>query len=258
MEIEIDEKKAKGLRVWNLSMGVLHLAQGIAMLALSTDFSLPVIGNFLNFNVKTQSLEPTAQTIFDFQIGPAVASFLFLSALAHFCVSTIFYPWYIKNLANKINIARWIEYSFSSTLMLVVIAMLVGIYDLSALIALAGLNASMILFGWMMELHNQSTTKTNWTSFIFGCISGIIPWIAIAIYLFGAGEGEYRAPDFVYWIYFSIFLFFNTFAINQVLQYTKVGKWQDYLYGEKAYIILSLIAKTLLAWQVFAGTLRPM
>lgn len=141
--------------------------------------------------------------------------------------------------------------------MLVVIAMLVGIYDLSALIALAGLNASMILFGWMMELHNQSTTKTNWTSFIFGCISGIIPWIAIAIYLFGAGEGEYKAPDFVYWIYFSIFLFFNTFAINQVFQYAKVGKWKDYLYGEKAYIILSLVAKTLLAWQVFAGTLRP-
>ena len=28
-------------------------------------------------------------------------------------------------------------------------------------------------------------------------------------------------------------------------------------YGERAYIILSLVAKSLLAWQVFAGTLRP-
>jgi len=41
------------------------------------------------------------------------------------------------------------------------------------------------------------------------------------------------------------------------LQYKKVGKWQDYLYGERVYIILSLVAKSLLAWQVFAGTLRP-
>jgi len=41
------------------------------------------------------------------------------------------------------------------------------------------------------------------------------------------------------------------------LQYKKIGKWKDYLYGEKVYIILSLVAKSALAWQVFAGTLRP-
>lgn len=239
-------------------MGFLHLLQGFVMLVLSTDFSLPVVGNFLNFDLETQSLKPIAEKIFDLQIGPAVAAFLIMSAIAHFLVSTVLYDWYIRNLGKHINVARWVEYSFSSTLMLVIIAMLVGIYDLAALIGLAGLNASMILFGWMMELHNQTTPKPNWTSFVFGCIAGIIPWVAVAIYLFAAGEGEYRAPDFVYWIYFSIFVFFNTFAINQVLQYKKVGKWSDYLYGEKAYIILSLVAKSLLAWQVFAGTLRPM
>jgi len=256
--VEIDQKKVGSLRKWNIGMGFLHLAQGVAMLLLSSSFAIPVIGNFLNFDVESQSLKPVAETIFNLRIGPAVAAFLIMSAIAHFLVSSVFNKWYVKNLSKNINVARWVEYAFSSTLMLVVIAMLVGIYDIAALIALAGLNASMILFGWMMELHNQSTNKTDWTSFIFGCIAGIIPWIAVAIYLFAAGEGEYRAPDFVYWIYFSIFVFFNTFAINQVLQYKKVGKWADYLYGEKAYIILSLVAKTLLAWQVFAGTLRPM
>lgn len=254
----IPAEKAEGLRTWNLIMGFLHLLQGIAMLLLSTEFSLPVIGNFLNFNVSSQSLQPTAEKIFDLKIGPAVAAFLFISSLAHFSVSLIFNKWYNTNLAKHINMARWIEYSFSSTLMLIIIAMLVGIYDVAALILIVGTNVSMILFGWMMELHNQSLSRTNWTSFIFGCISGIIPWIAVGIYLFAAGEGEYKAPDFVYWINFSIFLFFNCFAINQVLQYKKVGKWKDYLYGEKAYIILSLVAKSLLAWQVFAGTLRPM
>lgn len=238
-------------------MGFLHLGQGIAMLVLSTKFTLPVVGNFLNFNAATQTLEPSAEKILDINIGWAVALFLFLSSAAHFLISTVFYGWYTKNLARHINMARWIEYSFSSSLMIFIIAMLVGIYDLAALITLVGLNASMILFGWMMELHNQNTEKVNWTSFVFGCIVGIIPWIAIAIYLFAAGEGEYRAPDFVYWIYLSIFIFFNCFAINQVLQYKRVGRWADYLYGEKAYIILSLVAKSLLAWQVFAGTLRP-
>jgi hypothetical protein len=42
-----------------------------------------------------------------------------------------------------------------------------------------------------------------------------------------------------------------------VLQYKKLGKWHDYRYGELVYIYLSLFAKSALAWQVFAGTLRP-
>ena len=254
----MENSKFLGLRNFNLFMAVLHFAQGVAMLALSSDFSLPVTTSFLKFNVATQSLSPVNETLWDLRIGPMVAGFLFLSAIAHLilCLPKV-NAWYNTNLGKGINYARWIEYSFSSSLMIVVIAMLVGIYDVATLLMIFFLNAMMILFGWMMELHNQSTQKTNWTSFYFGCIAGVITWVAIAIYLFGAGDGDNKAPSFVYWIYFSIFLFFNCFAINQVLQYKKVGRWRDYLYGERAYIVLSLVAKSLLAWQVWAGTLRP-
>jgi len=245
------------LRQFNIIMAILHFCQGVAMLLVSSGFKLPVTGSFLRFDAASQQLLPSTRNLFELQIGPVVASFLFLSSLAHLLISLPgINDWYNKNLAKGVNYARWIEYSFSSSIMILVIAMLVGIYDISALIAIVMLNATMILFGWMMELHNQITTKTNWTSFIFGCIAGIGPWIAIAIYLWNPGSTD-KAPNFVYWIYFSIFLFFNIFAVNQVLQYKKVGRWSDYLYGERAYIILSLIAKSLLAWQVFAGTLRP-
>jgi hypothetical protein len=251
-----NERKFAGLRKFNLLMALLHLGQGIAMLVLSSDFALTVMTSYLKFDVAAQKLVPNPQNWFELKIGPAVAIFLFLSALAHLLVATIFNDWYNKNLAKGINIARWIEYSFSSSIMIIIIAMLVGIYDISALVPIFIVNASMILFGWMMELHNQSTAKVNWTSFIFGCIAGIAPWIVIALYLASPGS-ESNPPTFVYWIFFSIFVFFNCFAINQVLQYKKVGPWRDYLYGERAYIILSLVAKSLLAWQVFAGTLRP-
>lgn len=177
---------------------------------------------------------------------------------AHFAISLPKgYAWYVRNLKKGINSARWIEYSLSSSLMIVLISMLSGIYDGVSLLLIFFLNAMMILFGWMMELHNQRAEKTNWTSFVFGSIAGIIPWVAIAIYLFNAGEGELKPPTFVYWIFFSIFLTFNAFAINMILQYKKIGPWRQYLYGERVYIILSLVAKSLLAWQVWAGTLRP-
>jgi len=258
------EKKFANLRRLNLVAMVLHFCQGIAVLVLSTKFSLPVMSSFLKFDFAANKLVPNPKDLFIVQIGPLVAAFFFLSALAHLIVaSKRFSAWYNKNLGRRINIARWVEYSFSATLMIVIIAMLVGIYDASALIAIAILNASMILFGWLMELHNSSTAlasgqnqKVNWLPFIFGCIAGIGPWLAIGLYLWAPGA-EAHAPNFVYWIYFSIFLFFNCFALNQYLQYKKVGKWADYLYGERAYVILSLVAKSLLAWQVFAGTLRP-
>ncbi len=137
--------------------------------------------------------------------------------------------------------------------MMVVIAMLVGIYDIASLILIFALNATMILFGWLMELHNQTTRQTNWTAYWFGCFAGAVPWIAVAVYL--AGDAD--PPGFVYGIFASLFVFFNVFAVNMLLQYKRVGRWRDYLYGERVYMLLSLVAKSLLAWQVFAGTLQP-
>ena len=245
------------LRRLNIFAACLHFISGAVMLYLSTGLKVPVTASFLKFDVLTKSLFPQMSTLFEIKLGPLVASFLFLSAIAHIIISL---PGvnakYNEGLKKGINIFRWLEYALSSSVMIVVIALLVGISDIATLIAFFFLNACMILFGWMMELHNQSTQKVNWTSFIFGCFAGIGPWIGIAIYLAAPGSAD-KAPNFVYWIFFSIFIFFNIFAINQVLQYKKTGKWSDYLYGERAYIILSFVAKSVLAWQVFAGTLRP-
>jgi hypothetical protein len=254
LDQDVERRLAK-LRRFNFLMGLLHLGQGIAMLLLASDFALPVTSSFLRFDSARERLLPDLETLFEVRIGPLVAAFLFLSAIAHLVLaSPLGYPWYRRNLLKGINPARWIEYSASSSLMIVVIAMLVGIYDIAALIVLFALNACMILFGWMMELHNQTTVRTNWTSYWFGVFAGAVPWVAIGLYLFGAHS---KPPTFVYWIYGSIFVFFNVFAVNMVLQYRKVGRWRDYMYGERAYVILSLVAKSLLAWQVFAGTLRP-
>lgn len=253
----MDQKIAR-LKRFNIIMGLIHFAQGTVLLLLASDFSLPITTAFLRFDQASGKLIPQVEEAYLLQIAPLIAAFLFISALAHFCISSPgIYEWYKRNLGKGINYARWIEYSFSSSIMIVIISMLVGIYDIVSLLAIFSLNAGMILFGWVMEVHNQTTKKTNWTSYIFGSILGIIPWIGIAIYLFGSGGEGAEPPTFVYYIFLSIFIFFDVFALNMLLQYKKIGPWRDYLFGEKVYIILSLVAKSALAWQVFAGTLRP-
>ena len=251
------------LRRFNLYMGLLHLIQASVMLILSLtvsqikDFRLPVTTSYLVFNDVLEILETNYTQIGSVPIGPLVSIFLFLSAIAHFL---IILPrvndFYNRKLEKGINYFRWFEYALSSSLMIVIIAWFFGVYDLSSLVLIFSINATMNLLGLMMEIHNQTTEKTNWTAFYIGVFAGVIPWVIIILYLVGNGSIG-QIPWFVWAIFGSYVLFFNTFPINMILQYKKKGKWRDYLYGERGYILLSLWSKTLLAWLVFAGVLQP-
>jgi len=203
-------------------------------------------------------LASATHPIFDIHVAYLVIAFFLLSAAAHAFVATVYRRRYEANLKHGINKVRWAEYALSASMMMIAIALLSGIYDLGSLVMIFGLTAIMNLLGLAMEIYNQGREKVNWLAYVVGSLAGILPWVVIGIY-FWAGEtyGSGHIPTFVYYIYGSIFLFFNCFAVNMLLQYKKIGKWRDYLYGEKVYILLSLIAKSVLAWQVFAGALRP-
>ena len=243
-----DEPNLGRLRLYNLVMGALHAAQGVAVVLLSNDFALPVTAAFMEGPPGTPA---STEELFTLPLGPAVAAFLFLSAIAHFVVAGPGWGKYQRDLAAHRNEQRWIEYAFSSSLMIVLIAMITGIADIAALVALFGVNAAMILFGWLQERYEEPGGG-GWWPFVFGCITGIVPWVAIGIYLIGPTA---EIPGFVYAIFVSLFVFFNIFAINMWLQYRRIGRWRTYAFGETVYITLSLVAKSALAWQVFAGTL---
>lgn len=254
-----ENKDIKKLRKFNLIMAGLHFVQGVLILIIATDFKLPVTTNFLSFNSSTNQLEAASQRLFDVPLAWLVVAFLFMSAAAHLIIATKYRVRYEADLKKGINRARWVEYALSASTMMVAIGMLAGIYDLSTLLLMFTLTAGMNLMGLVMELWNQTTgKKTTWLTFWIGSFLGLMPWVVYAIYLIAsAALGEGNPPTFVYFILGTIFVMFNSFAINMWLQYKKKGPWANYLYGEKMYIVLSLVAKSALAWQVFAGTLRP-
>jgi hypothetical protein len=246
------EKRYVRLRWYNLAMGLVHAVQGAVVLALSNDFSLPVNASYLAGQPGSGAYE--SHNLFDLPIGPAVAAFVFVSAIAHFMlVLPRVFEWYCRNLERGRNDARWVEYSLSASLMIVVIGMLSGIADVAALIALFGVNAATMFFGLVQE-HYSKPGSGRLLPFWLGCIVGAVPWIAIGVYFFSPGSGA-EPPGFVYGIFFSLFAFFNVFALNMWLQYRRVGPWRDYLFGESMYVLLSLTAKSALAWQVFFPTL---
>jgi hypothetical protein len=248
------EDAAGSLRVYNVVIGLIHLAQAVAMLWLSNDFTLPVTRTFLTGPPGTA---PSQEAWFDVRLGPAVAAFLFMAAIDHLLMAA---PgvnrWYNGMLARERNDARWIEYSVSASLMIVLIAMITGVSDIGALIAIAGVNASMIFFGLLQEVFTSPSDRpVNWMPFIYGCFAGAVPWAIVALQVASSVDKGPGPPTFVYGIIVSLFLLFNSFAVNMVLQYKRVGPWRSYVFGERAYILISLVAKSLLAWQVFANIL---
>ena len=232
-------------------MGLLHAVQGIAVLALATAFVLPVTASFMAGPPGTPVGQPT--TLFDVSVAWGVALFLFLSAAFHWLVAAPgVFGRYVAGLEAGHNYFRWAEYSLSSSVMIVLIALLTGINDIAALIGIFAANVAMIFFGAVQERYERPGGSL-WP-FWLGCVVGIAPWLAVGVYLWSPGSTA-EPPAFVYAIFVSLFVFFDIFAINMWLQYRRVGRWRSYLFGERAYFVLSLVAKSALAWQVFAGTL---
>lgn len=254
--LTIQPERLAGLRRYNLIAGVAHAVQAVAIVALATNFALPVTAQYLGGPPGSTTFERVS--LFDLPLAWGIFGFFALSAIAHlWLVSPMGLRRYAAGLAQKQNVARWVEYGLSSSIMIFLIAQITGISDIIALSAIFAVNAAMIMFGWVQEKY-EVPGEGGMLPFIFGSMVGIVPWLAIVFLLIAPDSTSGASPPtFVYGIIASIFVLFNTFAVNQWLQYKQIGRWKDYLVGERTYITLSLVAKSLLAWQVFANTLVP-
>lgn len=246
----VQPERLADLRRWNLGLTVLHAAQAVLIMVMASDFAITVTSTFPQGPPGTRLTTPEA--LFDVRIGPAIAVFLLLAAFDHFATATFARRTYENDLRRGINRFRWVEYSLSATLMVLLIASYSGITDITAVAAIAGANIAMILFGWLQERMNPpGRTSTTMLPFWFGTIAGVAPWVAIWINVTGADT----VPGFVYGIVIAELVFFFSFGLNQWLQYRGIGRWRDYAFGEKTYLVLSLAAKSVLAWQIYGGSL---
>ncbi len=259
MSITIDEPRTAtgitparlvGLRRWNFGLAVLHAAQAGAVLLLANSFAITVTSSYPTGPPGTEVA--AASALFDVRIGVAIAVFLGLAAVDHLLTATVLRNRYESDLRAGRNRFRWVEYSVSATLMVLLIASYAGVTGISAIIGIIGANLAMIMFGWLQEVMNPpGRTRTTMVPFWFGALVGLAPWAAIIVNFAGARQ----VPGFVYGIFFSLFAFFISFAVNQWLQYREIGPWRNYAFGEKSYLVLSLAAKSVLGWQIFAGSL---
>mmetsp|Transcript_79148 Transcript_79148/g.255924 ORF Transcript_79148/g.255924 Transcript_79148/m.255924 type:complete len:291 (+) Transcript_79148:110-982(+) len=276
--MELTEEQAKKrdmaekrLWRWNLAMGIMHLVWAVICLIVGLgksragEFRIPELTSYPDWSGGGRRGPVAAQQLRGLIPFVALTSvFAWMSAAAHFCVLVCFKQ-YVKDLRAGLNQIRWLEYAGSSSLMIVLISMLFGIWDSHLLFQIGACNACMNFFGYAFEVQNRPGNKIDWSNFIFGCFAGACPWASVLSYVFSTnGDG---VPGFVWGILAAYLIMFNTFPINMWLQYAQVGAWYrdeaggfpgaGYYFGEKVYQVLSLVAKTLLLWLVVGGCGQP-
>lgn len=248
--ISATPERLQNLRAWNLALTALHLVQAIVIVLIAGNFAIDVTSTFPEGPPGTRI--PLAEPLFGVRIGVVIGLFLLLAAVDHFVTATVARSTYESDLRSGINRFRWVEYSISATLMVLLICAYSGITSISALLGITGANVAMILFGWIQERSNPpGRSSTSMMAFWFGTVAGLAPWAAIVVNVIGSET----IPGFVYGIVIAEAILFFSFGLNQWLQYRGVGRWNDYLYGEKVYLVLSLVAKSVLAWFIYFGSL---
>ncbi len=246
---------------WNKWLAWIYALQGIVLVVLSATRSFPVTTSFLSPNPLVAdhlSLVNATHHLFDINLTWLIAAIFFVAALIHVAMATKCRTRYEQEVDQGINRMRWAEFAVGGGLTLVVIALLGGVYDISTLGLLFVMNVIAGSLGWGMEFYNQGKKEQNWLAHGVSLVAGITPWVVLGLYLFGANVyGTGHVAPFIYWVYGSMAVCFAGQFVTTYLQQSKKGKWVDYLYGERMFMILWVITYTALAWQIFVGTLQP-
>jgi hypothetical protein len=284
MEIQNLNNVPADLRLWNTLAAIFQFAQCAALFYLSyqadTDWYLYTsfpqnlderdIGNLTNANVTNVNGEspgedfgrPDPNEIAAYSVTWYSAVFILLSGLDHFAVilpglNTL----YNYCIARHQNPFRWTEYALSASLMRVMIAQLSGVTDIHLLFTIFICTAVTMILGACHESVNAKARadgdrKQNWFPFLAAWIPHLASWAVIMCYFFrNVSKGD--PPNFVWAIIFVLFILDGSFAVLFYLQWAKIGRFENYVAGEKGFIVLSFTAKSLLAWLNYVSTSGP-
>lgn len=259
-ESKLKEAEKKILGIQNLnevppSLGCLTMAAATAQLVQSmflfilASRDIATYFLFTNYPSVADPQIPDPNAIAKFSILWYAPVGVLLSGLEHtFCL--VFRQHYVYYIERSQNPYRWFEYSFSASILRVMLAQLCGtcfvsrctakkpdsrlfihpgVTDVHLLVCLFVLTAVSIQYAATHETVNAKARADdlpmNWRPFFCGWIGHFATWFVIFNYL-TAMNLDGNAPASLVGIVITLFLLELVFVINFSLQWLKVGRWK--------------------------------
>jgi hypothetical protein len=256
-EAKIDLAKSfSDLRSINIILSALHAMQGIFVLILGSAYELPV--HLITLHGQNGSVAVNVHTLLVLDVRWMIAAYFIVTAIGHLLKATVLHKMYQRNMLRRFNPIRWVEYSISSTIMLVLLALVAGVTSISAITAVIIFGILISLCGLAME-SSASRENGSWWPFWIGIFASTAPWILIiARQASVASFGEPTLSTATILTYAMMFVLFMLFPGIMYFTYKRQGIWKSYLNTELAYMMLSLFAKTALAWLLYFDLTRAM
>ncbi len=254
------QEASDGLCRANRWAACVYAAEAVALLVMGKRAEVAVTTHYLTTDAVQGTLAghtvlaSATHQLFTVNVGYVVALALFALALSHAAAGTFWRAQYEAGLKKGTNLARWIGLGVGLGLTLLAVAMLAGVYDFSTLVMLFVLTLAMHLLGFVVE----GVKKGSRLPFGLGAALGITALALVGFYAAGAGMwGGGHLPAYVTWAFVTAVVGLGLVGGNLYLQQRGKGKWTDYLYAERMYMVLGLVVTAAVAWQLFAGALKP-
>ena len=188
---------------------------------------------------------------------------------------------YVSNIVQRgVNPLRFVEYAASATIMLLCIALVSGIDEYFALLAVEALTFVTMILGLIAELLFDDTKKDyrlkqiGWIAHFAGWVTMLAAYGGVILkqYFFSLEKSDEGPPEWVTIVIFAVFGLYNIFGVTQFIQLCckfpvhKIYKEDCVVSGQKnvcgsslnvfiemMYVVNSLVTKTLLGWMIIVN-----
>ena len=209
----------------NASLFVFHSALAFITLFLgNVDLSVPLYKSVLDFRVggkegREWEIVPVFEEEGSIPFTVLTSIFFILSAFFHLGNALIWRKYYLSQLQKCCTPTRWLEYSLSAPVMIVLIAYSLGVRSRSDIVSIAALIGITMPFGYWVEVVGRPSSEDEWSSplskrlypWFLGHIPQTVAWALIILQFYSVFSESDRAPWFVTLILWLELAFFFSF-----------------------------------------------
>ncbi len=247
------------LQKWHRVLAVIYAAQGLLVLLLSAHHDAPVKASYLvrdslSSSVAGQTVWASAvHVIFNANLTYLLAAALFVATIINAIMSVKQLRYKDKYEASVKKGAvplRWLNFAVSGGLLLVLVALISGVYDISTLGLMLTLLAASAVFGLLTERGGGRLSFV--AAMATATLTGLVP---ICYLMHGAIYGDGRLTGYVYGVVVVMLAYLVATMLTVYFHRQKIGRWSDVFFTEKTFLVRQLVVWTVLTWTLFVGLL---
>jgi hypothetical protein len=251
------------LKKWNIALAVIYAVQAIALLLLAVARPLPLQSTFLAKDELASGasgetvLAQAVHVLFTVNLVYVVAAFLLVAAVIHALAASKYRNRYEAGLKTGANGGRWVATAVVSGLMALSLSLAVGVYDIATLADTAGLAMASPMLLFVTSLAKNNNRQLRHIALWLAWLTALAAWLVPVASLLGAAAFGVGPSVMIYLAAVALGLWLGGLVLATQLFLTNKGWWADGSQRELGVMVIGLVAKTALAWLLYAGVLRP-